>query len=248
MLSPRRIPVPTSHQTDFLPTRWSLVVAAAAHPHPDSRARQALAELAQAYWYPLYAYIRRQGHTPADSEDLTQAFFAEFIEKHVLTSADPAKGRFRAFLLACLNHFLSHQRDKARAQKRGGGRRLLSLEAAESRYAREGALADSLSPERLYERRWALAVLERVLAHLEADYRETGQSALFAALKPTLTASAAPHHAEIAAQLAMTPAAVKVAAHRLRRRYRAILQDEISQTVATPEEVAEEIAYLLQCL
>ena len=237
-----------SAQTDFLPTRWTLVVAAAAHPTaPDTRARQALAELAQAYWYPLYAYVRRQGHSPADSEDLTQEFFAEFIEKRFLTSVDPAKGRFRAFLLACLNHFLSHQREKARAQKRGGGR-LLSLDAAEARYARESVAADTLSPERLFERRWALAVLERVLARLEADYRQGGQAELFAVLKPTLTEVAVPHYAPMAEQLGMTVAAVKVAGHRLRRRYRDHLREEIAQTVATPEEVADEIAYLLNCL
>jgi RNA polymerase sigma factor (sigma-70 family) len=240
--------VAASAQTDFLPTRWTLVVAAAAHPaEPDTRARQALAELAQAYWYPLYAYIRRQGYLPADSEDLTQEFFAEFIEKRFLTSVNPAKGRFRAFLLACVNHFLSHQREKARAQKRGGGR-LLSLDAAEARYAREGAAADTLPPERLYERRWALAVLERVLARLEADYRQGGQGELFAALKPTLTEAAAPHHAELARRLGMTVAAVKTAGHRLRRRYRDHLREEIAQTVATPEEVSDEIAYLRKCL
>jgi RNA polymerase sigma-70 factor (ECF subfamily) len=234
---------------DFLPTRWTLVVAAAAHPtQPDTRARQALAELAEAYWYPLYAYIRRQGHTPADSEDLTQEFFSQFIEKHFLNSVDPAKGRFRAFLLACVNHFLANQRQKARAQKRGGTRKLLSLDAAESRYAHEPCTSAALSPERLFERRWALAVLERVLVRLESDYRHSDQAALFAALKETLTAATAPSHGEIAQALGMSPAAVKVAAHRLRRRYRAILQDEIAQTVASPEEVAEEIAYLLKCL
>ena len=242
-------PVPPSAHTDFLPTHWTLVVAAAAHrTKPDTRARQALAELAHTYWYPLYAYIRRQGHTPADAEDLTQEFFAQFIEKHFLKTVDPAKGRFRAFLLACVNHFLANQRDKARAQKRGGTHKLLSLDAAESRYTQETAAAASLSPERLYERRWALAVLDRVLVRLAADYAQSGQTALFAALKPTLTDSAAPGHAQIARKLSMTPAAVKVAAHRLRRRYRSLLQDEIAQTVATPDEIAEEIAYLLQCL
>jgi RNA polymerase sigma factor (sigma-70 family) len=244
--------VPASAPSAFLPTHWTVVIAAARRAgtsaQPDTRARQALDELAQAYWYPLYAYIRRQGHAPADAEDLTQEFFAQFIEKHFLKAVDPAKGRFRAFLLACVNHFLANQRAKARAQKRGGTRKLLSLDAAESRYTQETATSTALTPERLYERRWALAVLDRVLARLAADYAHIGQTALFAALKPTLTDAAAPAHAQIARQLSMTPAAVKVAAHRLRRRYRAILQEEIAQTVATPEEVAEEIAYLLKCL
>jgi RNA polymerase sigma-70 factor (ECF subfamily) len=233
----------------FLPTRWTVVVAAAADPAvPGERARRALEELARAYWYPLYAYIRRQGNSAADSEDLTQEFFAQFLEKRFLDSVDRAKGRFRAFLLACVNHFLSNQRERARARKRGGGRKLFSLEAAETRYARELGGAEALTAERLFERRWALAVLDRVLGRLEADYARRDQAGLFAALKETLTASVVPSHAEMGRVLGMSAAAVKVAAHRLRRRYREVLQEEIAQTVASRGEVAEEIAYLLKCL
>jgi RNA polymerase sigma-70 factor (ECF subfamily) len=233
----------SAHDTDFVPTQWTLILAAGCGE--DSRARAALEHLANTYWYPLYAYIRRRGHSAADAEDLTQAFFSLFIEQGFLENVDPAKGRFRAFLLACVNHFLSNQRDRARAQKRGGGNRLLSLESAEARYACETQAA---SPERLFERRWALALLERVLTRLEADYAAAGQPALFAALKETLTSATAPTYAAIAQTLGTKEGAVKTAAHRLRRRYRDLLQEEIAQTVASPQEIDEEIAYLMKCL
>jgi DNA-directed RNA polymerase specialized sigma24 family protein len=242
----------SSASTDFLPTRWTVVVAAAARQASEERAREALAELAQAYWYPLYSYIRRRGYDAAAAEDLTQGFFAQLIEKHFLESVDRGKGRFRAFLLACVNHFLANERDRAHAQKRGGTRKFVSLDEGESRYATDcraqAAGADTMTPERLFERRWALAVLERVLGRLQTEYAETGHQTLFAALKETLTGGASGGHAEKAAKLGMTAGAVKVAAHRLRRRYRDILRDEIAQTVATPEDVAGEIAYLMKCL
>jgi RNA polymerase sigma-70 factor (ECF subfamily) len=240
----------SSASTDFLPTRWTVVVAAAAQQAPDERARAALAELAQTYWYPLYAYIRRRGYEAAAAEDLTQEFFAQLIEKQFLATVNREKGRFRAFLLACVNHFLANERDRARAQKRGGTRKIISLDEGESRYATEsrGRGADTMTPERLFERRWALAVLERVLQRLQIEYASAGRASLFTALKETLTGSAAEGHADIAAKLGMTAGAVKVAAHRLRGRYRDILRDEIAQTVATPEDVAEEIAYLMKCL
>jgi RNA polymerase sigma factor (sigma-70 family) len=238
--------------TDFLPTRWTVVIAAAAHQASNERAQQALSELAQAYWYPLYAYIRRRGYEPAAAEDMTQEFFAQLIEKRFLESVDRQKGRFRAFLLACVNHFLANERDRARAQKRGGTRKIISLDDGESRYAIENSAqtqgADTMTPERLFERRWALAVLERVLQRLQVEYFHAGHQALFAALKETLTGGVSEGHAEIAAKLGMTAGAVKVAAHRMRRRYREILREEIAHTVATPEDVAEEIAYLLKCL
>ena len=228
---------------EFLPTRWSIVLAAA---DGKSISRRALEELARAYWFPLYAFIRRQGHSAAESEDLTQEFFFQLLERQLLESVDPAKGRFRSFLLACAKHFLSHQRNKVRAQKRGGNQALISLDSAESRYAVEPA--DALTPERLFERRWALAVLDQVLARLAAQYAQREESALFDALKETLITSATPSHARIAESLGMTPGAIKVAAHRLRRRYRDILREEIAQTVASPEEINDEISYLLKCL
>jgi RNA polymerase sigma factor (sigma-70 family) len=238
--------------TYFLPTRWTVVVAAAARQTSDERARQALAELAQTYWYPLYAYIRRRGYEAAAAEDLTQEFFAQLIEKRFLEAVDREKGRFRAFLLACVNHFLANERDRALAQKRGGMRKIISLDDGESRYAIEnrgsGAKADTMTPERLFERRWALAVLEHVLQRLQVEYANAGNESLFAALKETLTGGAAESHAAIAATLGMTAGALKVAAHRLRRRYRDILREEIAHTVATPDDVAEEIAYLMKCL
>lgn len=232
----------------FAATRWTLVLAAGGG-RSSSRAAAALAELCRAYWYPLYAYVRRRGFDAHDAEDLTQAFFLRLLEKECLADVDRRKGRFRAFLLASLKHFLSNRRDQARAKKRGGGRRVLSLDAmkAESRYRLEPA--DLLTPERLFERRWALAVLEQVLARLQAEQRAEGKTDLFDRLKPFLAAGrSAGGYAETARDLGMTAGAVKTAVHRLRRRYRRLLRDEIAQTVASPEQIDEEIRYLMECL
>jgi RNA polymerase sigma-70 factor (ECF subfamily) len=234
--------------SQFLPTRWSLVRAAGGG-HGEAAGRAALDELARGYWYPLYGYLRRQGLSPAEAEDLTQGFFAELVEKRSLAEAGltPAKGRFRAFLLACMKHYLANERDRARAHKRGGGRRPLPLDAAEAKFAREPAAPAAWSPERLFERQWALTVLEGVMAALEADYRTRGQQALFDALKGALT-GAAERYADIAAALGINEGAVKTAVHRLRRRYRDLLRERIAQTVETESEVDEEIAYLMGCL
>jgi RNA polymerase sigma factor (sigma-70 family) len=235
----------------FAPTRWSVVLSAAGDP-AGSEARRALSELCGAYWFPLYAFVRRQGCGAVEAEDLTQEFFARLLEKNYLAAVDPAKGRFRSFLLVAMRHFLLNEWAKARAVKRGGGRRLLALDAldAEARYAAEPP--DDLTPERLYERRWALAVLEGVLDRLRTEYSRAGKADLFETLKGCLTAeAAAPTHAEAARRLGMTEAAVRVAAHRLRRRYRDLLREEIAQTVADPRDAAEiedEIGYLLRCL
>jgi RNA polymerase sigma factor (sigma-70 family) len=240
----------TSDAAGFAVTRWSMVVAAG---HSGAAARGAMEELARAYWYPLYAYIRRQGHDGAEAEDLTQEFFARVIEKKALSAADRTKGKFRAFLLTSARHFLANARDHARAQKRGGdgegGQRVFSLEAldAEARYAVEPA--DGMTPERVFEQRWAQAVLEQTLARLREKYRARDQSKLFEVLKGTLTAPAnAAVYAELAGRLGITPGAAAVAVHRIRRHYRQALRDEISQTVASPELIEEEIDYLLHCL
>ena len=195
------------------------------------------------------AFVRRQGNGPQQAEDLTQGFFAHLLENEGLTSVDRAKGRFRSFLLAALKNFVADERDKARAVKRGGHRQILSLDAlaAEAHYAKE--LADAMTPERLFERSWAIAVLNQVMLRLEQEYAERGKTAAFQALRHSLDGQAdAQSYVEIARQLGMSGGAVRVMTHRMRRRYRELLQDEIMQTVADAALVDEEMRYLLQCL
>jgi RNA polymerase sigma-70 factor (ECF subfamily) len=237
-----------SDAAGFAATRWTLVLAAAGG-EDASHAAEAMAELCRIYWYPLYAYIRRRGHPSHEAEDLTQEFFVRLLAKDDLAGVDRRKGKFRAFLLAALKHFLANQWDRSQAKKHGGGQRIVSLDAlsAESRYRLEPS--HDLTPEKLFERQWALTVLERVLDRLQAELDADGKAALFQGLKPFLTGGRpAASYAEAAAELEMSEGAVKVAVHRLRRRYRQILKEEIAHTVASPEEVDDEIRYLLACL
>jgi RNA polymerase sigma-70 factor (ECF subfamily) len=238
-----------SHEVRFASTHWSVVVAARRRSSPESR--EALATLCRAYWYPLYAFVRRQGYSAADAQDLTQGFFARLLQKQFLAAVEREKGKFRSFLLAAMKHFLANERDRARAQKRGGGAivslETLDFETAESRYRREPA--HNVTAERIFERRWALTLLDRVLDRLVAEYAVAGKALLFEQLKDCLTApDSARSYAELAATLAMTEGAVKVAVHRLRRRYRELLRDEIAQTVADPREVDDEIRQLFAAL
>lgn len=222
------------------------MLAAAADPRG---AHEALAALCRAYWYPLYAFLRRQGIPCHDAEDLTQGFFAQLLAREALGHVDRAKGRFRTFLLASLKHFLADERDRATALKRGGGTPMIALDAAtaEQRYALEPR--DDLSPDRLFDRRWALAVIERALERLRAEYAVAGKAALFTELQPALTAGGrARSYSEIGAALAMEEGAIKVAAHRLRQRYGAALRSEIAETVASPSEVTAELRQLLDAL
>lgn len=222
---------------------------AAADDQALTGARRALEELIKIYWFPLYAYIRRRGSSPEQAEDLTQGFFARMLEKESLYSVDRGKGKFRSFLLASLKNFMSDERDKARAKKRGGGKGPLSLDAldAEAHYAMEPV--DSMTPERLFERRWAIAVLDQVVLRLEKEYSDRGQGAMFKALRHALDGQAdGPSYAALAGRLGASEGALRVAAHRLRRRYRELLRQEILQTVSAPELVDEEIRYLLRCL
>ncbi|MGV3531604.1 MAG: RNA polymerase sigma factor [Chthoniobacteraceae bacterium] len=200
------------------------------------------------YWYPLYTFLRRSGHSPHDAEDLTQAFLSDLIERSALVSVDPVKGRFRSFLIASLKNFLSHERERARALKRGGGVPLVELDAlaAEERYAMEPSHA--LTPDRLFDRRWALTVLERALARVRSDYEDRGASDVFALLSPLLTGGGTAPYAELGAQLGMTEGAVKVAAHRLRQQYRDALRNEVAETVTGPTEVSAELRDLLAAL
>jgi len=228
-------------------THWSVVLSAGSAD--TTRAQAALTKLCQAYWYPLYAYVRRRGHSAHDAEDLTQEFFARFLEHHWAGTADREKGRFRTFLLSALTHFLADEWDKARAQKRGGGVHPLPLplDTAETRFGQEPA--DNHTPEQHFERRWAMTLLEQVLSHLQQEYAQEGKSALFAALNPCLVGerTAQPYSA-LAAKLNLSEAAVKSSVHRLRRRYRQLLRDEIAQTVAGPAEVEAEVRHLAAVL
>jgi RNA polymerase sigma factor (sigma-70 family) len=230
----------------FATTRWSLVAAAQDPAAPD--ARQALADLCGAYWYPVYAYVRRRGHDHHDAQDLAQGFFARLLEKHDLAAADRTRGRFRSFLLASCQHFLANHHDREAAQKRGGGRARVPLDAAtaEGRYAREPAHADT--PERAFDRQWALDVLDRVVGGLRAEYAESGRGKLFDELKACLAGGSDIGYADLGERLGMTAGAVKVAVHRLRQRYRDRLRAAIAETVATADEVDDEIRDLLAAL
>ena len=231
----------------FTTTHWSVVRAAGRDD--SSQARAALEKLARAYWYPLYAFVRRLGKSPHDAEDAVQAFFAQCLEKNYVGAADQAKGRFRSFLLLALKRFLGHERERARALKRGGGEAVVALDGltAEQRYALEPA--DQMSADRLYERRWALALLEQVLARLRSEHVAAGRLETFEQLKGWLTSGGrGTPYAELAGRLGMRESAVKVSVHRLRRRYRELLEEEIAQTVASSEEVEEERRHLLAVL
>ncbi len=223
-----------------------MVLSAGRSDTPRSRA--ALETLCRTYWHPLYAYVRRRGHSPEDAQDLTQEFFARLLESQGMAGVHPDKGRFRAYLLASMNHFLSDAWDKARALKRGGGRVFpLDLQTAETRLRQTPA--EHLTPEKAYEQRWAMTLLEEVYERLEAQYRGQGNPLLFEKLRETLSgASPATPYAELAAQLGMTENAVKVAVHRLRHRFRELLRETIAETVASPAEVEDELRYLLRTL
>ena len=228
----------------FATTRWSIVLAAKGGREP---AGDALAELCRVYWYPLYAFVRRQGHEPHDAQDLTQEFFARLLGKKWIESVERSRGRFRAWLLAAMKHFLANEWDKSRARKRGSGQAPLSLDAtdAESRYAHEPA--DHASADKLYDRRWALTLLDQVLARLREEMAAAGKHSHFEALKFSLTGGKTAY-AEVATALAMSEGAVKVAVHRLRERYRDLIRAEIAETVTTPGEVEDEMRHLLAAL
>jgi RNA polymerase sigma-70 factor (ECF subfamily) len=233
---------------DFASTQWSVVIRAA-HTLSDARAMQAMSGLCEACWYPLYAFVRRQGLDPEQARDATQGFFASIIEKHGLRGADPAKGRFRSFLMGAMKHYLINEHRAATTQKRGGRALHLSIddEAAEGRYRLEQA--DSLTPELTYEKRWAEDLLERVLARLRAECDADGRAGRFAVLEVYLVESkGAVPYAEAAAKLGISENAAKSAVHRLRERYRTIFREEILLTVNDETEVEDEIRHLLEVL
>lgn len=229
----------------FATTRWSLIAAATDPTAPH--AQQALADLCALYWYPVYAYVRRRGGDHHRAEDLTQAFFTRLLEKNDLAAADRTRGRFRSFLLAACQHFLANQYDHDSAKKRSLGVQPLAIDFApgDSRYSHEPA--DPQAAEHHFEREWAVALLDRALAELKAEYVESGRGPLFDALKGCLAGEVA-GYAELADRLALTVGAVKVAIHRLRQRYRDRLRAVIAETVATPEDVDDEIRDLFTAL
>jgi DNA-directed RNA polymerase specialized sigma24 family protein len=233
----------------FDTTRWSVVLAASADD-PDT-AREALATLCATYWFPLYAYVRRRGRTPDEARDLTQAFLASLLERQSLRTVRRARGRFRTFLLSSLAHFLANEAARRRARKRGGGLPPLPLDlridGAEAQYTHEPA--DAATPESLFDRRWALAVIDRVLAGVRADWTAAGRETEFDRLKPFLLGDAARGAYEaIARDLAMTEGAARVTVHRLRRTVRDRLRQHIAETVSDPSEVDDEIRYLIRTL
>jgi RNA polymerase sigma factor (sigma-70 family) len=231
----------------FETTHWSVVLAARDRDAP--LAEQALDALCEAYWYPIYAFVRRRGNDPDRAADLTQEFFARLLEKDSLKAVDRAKGRFRSFLLAACTHFLSNERDRARALKRGGGRPPLSVDVrdAEGRYLAEPA--HELTAERLFQRRWALTLLDGVLERLGEESRRAGRGPLYERLKIALTgAGGAVPYARVGAELGLSEAAIKKAAERLRRRFGELLRERIAETVADPAEVDDEIRDLFAIL
>jgi RNA polymerase sigma-70 factor (ECF subfamily) len=229
----------------FPATCWTLVLGAGDRGSPE--AREALASLCRAYWYPIYALIRRKGHHPEDAQDLTQMYFARLLEKGVLAAADRRKGRFRAFLRADCQHFLIDQHRRRRA--RDGGTVTVSIDTrdAEGRYRYEPA--DRLTPERLFERTWAMTLLDRVLGLLAGEYAAKGRSDVFDRLKVLLTqGKGAVPAATLAAQLGLTAGAVHAAVHRLRKRYGEILRDQIAATLDDPSEMDDEIRSLFDAI
>jgi RNA polymerase sigma factor (sigma-70 family) len=216
--------------------------------HSDTpRARAALETLCQTYWHPLYAYVRRRGNSPEDAQDLTQEFFARLLEHNRVGSVSPEKGRFRSFLLASMNHFLSDEWDKARAQKRGGGKvTFIDLQDAETKLGAQSA--ETLTPEMAFERRWAITLLEQVYQGLAQEYEQQGKAALFEAVRGSLAGTGTAPYSELAGRLGMTEGALKVAVHRLRRRYRERLRETIAETVSGPEDVEDELRYLMRTL
>jgi len=244
-VEPDKIPAGAAH---FANTHWSIVLSDGDKRNP-TRALQSLEKLCRLYWHPLYFYARRQGENPPDAQDLTQEFFARLLQNDLLDSVDRGKGRFRSFLLAAFKHFLSNERDKARAQKRGGGQPIISLDetTCEGRYRLEPA--ETMDAEKLFERRWALTLLEQARARLNEEYHKAGKTELYDRLKAFESGDQnAPSYAQVAAELGLTESAVKSAVFRMRQRYRELVREEVANTVESPAEIDEEIHYLIRVI
>jgi RNA polymerase sigma factor (sigma-70 family) len=231
----------------FVTTRWSLVASAGRKSSPD--ATKALEELCQAYWFPLYAFVRRRVGSKEDAEDLTQAFFESLLSQNLFAGLEQERGKFRAYLLAALKNFLSNAKDKQRRLKRGGGQTILSLnwEEADTRYQLDAR--DPVDPYRSFDREWALTLLEQTVLRLGDEYAATGRDSFFKASKTALSVSQDKiDHAHIARTCGMEEGAVRVAVHRLRKRYRSLLRTVVAETLAHPEQVDEELKSLKQAL
>ncbi|HRY51360.1 MAG TPA: sigma-70 family RNA polymerase sigma factor [Candidatus Paceibacterota bacterium] len=238
------IEVSPGNQGLFATTHWSAVVAAGDLTHPNAQA--ALESLCRLYWYPLYAYVRRSGHQPEEAKDLTQEFFARFLEGNRVSLADPMRGRFRTFLLTALKHFLANEWKKAHRIKRGGDQQYLSWDASAGEQRFLGEPSDGISPEVIFERRWATALLEQVLDRLETECAVAGRTVLFEALKADLWGEKRDvTQAVLAERIGMSEGAYKVAAHRMRVRFRELLREEIAHTVATAADIDSELRHLI---
>jgi RNA polymerase sigma-70 factor (ECF subfamily) len=232
----------------FCTTSWTMVLACGDRANSDN-ARAALSNLYQAYWYPLYAYLRRRGQSEQDAEDIVQSFYAFLQEKHAIRRADRERGKFRTFLLSSLQNFLSHASERARAAKRGGGHEPIFLDALEAKERYRLDPADDETPETVFETRWAHALLEQTLAGVRNDFTARGKQRLFEGLQPFLTEEPGETSYKSAAdRLGLPLSAIKTSIHRMRRDYRARLREEIGRTVANPEEIDEEMRYLRKVL
>jgi RNA polymerase sigma-70 factor (ECF subfamily) len=248
MSSARETEVITATQRNwFTTTHWSLVLNARDPSSP--LATDALEKLCRTYWYPLYVYVRRQGEDDESAKDLTQGFFARLLEKNYLAQVQRERGKFRSFLLAALKHFLADEWDKARAQKRGGGQPLISLDdtTCEDRYRLEPA--EAMDAEKLFERRWALTLLEQARGRVREEYVKAGKAELYDGLKSFESGDQnAPSYAQVAGELGLTESAVKSAVFRMRQRYRELVREEVANTVDSPAEVDAEIRYLISVI
>jgi RNA polymerase sigma-70 factor (ECF subfamily) len=231
----------------FHTTHWTIVLGA--RDGDGIAGQEALASLCSTYWYPLYAFIRRSGFTPHDAEDLTQGFFYAFLSKDSLTNVNPEAGKFRSYLLVCLKHYLSNERRRGQAQRRGAGVPFVRLDRdeAETRYLAEPA--DNVTPDVLYERRWAFEVLDRVLANLREEYSRRNKSALFDDLRGLLPGEGASiSRANLSIRHGMSAGAMDVAIHRFRQRFGTLLRAQVAQTVSSADEIEPELRYLISVL
>jgi RNA polymerase sigma factor (sigma-70 family) len=230
-----------SRSVQFRTTSWSLILAAS----DRSGGGEALARLCETYWHPVYAFIRRNGHDPDKAQDLTQEFFARLIEKNYVEDADRSRGRFRSFLLTSIKHFLANEWDREQALKRGGGRAQISFDAVEAEEWYIPAVVADVTPETLFERRWAISLLERVVTRLRSEYAAARKEEQFASMEMFLEPdSNDASYGEVAMQMGISAGALRMAVLRMRRRYRELLRAEIGDTVATPEDIDEEIKFL----